>query len=84
MITDGNESKLQSTDSEKSKGEFMFVLDRSGSMDGKRMANANRALIAFLKDLPVKAFFNVISFGSHYEYLYEESQPQSKVGDAIA
>lgn len=55
------------------KGEYIFLLDRSGSMDGKRIEMAREALRLFLKSLPMDSFFNIIGFGSHYEKTFENS-----------
>lgn len=46
------------------KGEFVFLLDRSGSMSGGRMNMAKEALSLFLKSLPSDSYFNVCSFGT--------------------
>ena len=53
--------------------EYVFILDRSGSMSGARMENAKNALIFFLKSLPYNSKFNVISFGSSYTPLFPAS-----------
>ena len=37
---------------ENAKGEFMFLIDRSGSMGGSRIQKAKEALILFIKSLP--------------------------------
>ncbi len=55
--------------------EFIFILDRSGSMEGVRIRQAKLALLIFLKSLPVGSYFNVISFGSSFTQLFETSQP---------
>lgn len=60
------------------RGEFVFILDRSGSMDGSRIENARNALIFFLKSLPIDSIFNVISFGDHHYPMYSQSQKNEK------
>ena len=45
---------------------FIFFLDRSGSMDGKKMKMANDALKLFIQSLPKEAMFEIISFGSSF------------------
>ncbi len=57
------------------KGEYLFLIDRSGSMSGARMRTANEALIMFLKSMPVDSYFNIVSFGSDYKFMYKKSQP---------
>lgn len=67
-------SSLDTTfDYSQSKGEFIFIIDRSGSMSGSRIQTAKEALIFFLKSLPIDSYFNVVSFGSKYELLFPKS-----------
>jgi len=42
-------------------------------MGGGRIQKAKEALILFIKSLPQDTYFNVISFGSSYEFMFEES-----------
>ena len=62
----------------KIKAEYIFFLDRSGSMSGERIGKATQSLIIFLKSLPQDSFFNVISFGNDFEFLFPSSQKYTK------
>lgn len=54
-------------------GEFIFVLDRSGSMSNKRIEMAKKTAMLFLSSLPEDCKFNVISFGSNFEKMFTKS-----------
>ncbi|XP_039728849.1 von Willebrand factor A domain-containing protein 5A isoform X3 [Pteropus medius] len=63
-------------------GEFVFLMDRSGSMQGPmskqdksqlRIEAAKETLILVLKSLPVGCYFNVYGFGSCYEPFFHRS-----------
>ncbi|KAK5607535.1 hypothetical protein CRENBAI_016814 [Crenichthys baileyi] len=62
-------------------GEFVFLMDRSGSMDSRlnyttstsRMDSAKETLLLLLKSLPVGCYFNIYSFGSRFEHIFSES-----------
>ncbi|KAL9954847.1 hypothetical protein ACROYT_G042429 [Oculina patagonica] len=56
------------------KGEFVFVVDRSGSMSGSKNNSARETLLLFLKSLPDGCYFNVVGFGSSYTTLFKKSQ----------
>lgn len=55
--------------------EFIFVIDRSGSMSGQKIQQARDALKLFLRALPTDCTFNIIGFGSGLEALFETPQP---------
>ena len=55
--------------------EYVFLIDRSGSMSGQPIKLAVEALKLFLHSLPIGCKFNVVSFGSDYAKLFETSQP---------
>ena len=61
------------------KGEFVFVVDRSGSMSGSRNNSAKETLLLFLKSLPDGCYFNVVGFGSRYTTLFQKSQVYNDV-----
>ena len=53
-------------------GNFVFIVDRSGSMWGDRIEMAKESLIYFLKSLPnTQSKFNIISFGSTYLKVFD-------------
>ena len=49
------------------KGEFIFVVDRSGSMEGQRMYMTKDVLGKLIKLLPRNSYVNILSFGSTLE-----------------
>lgn len=53
--------------------EIVFVVDRSGSMEGK-IPTVQSALRVFLKSLPVGVMFNICSFGSTYSFMWRRSK----------
>ncbi|KAA0724672.1 A domain-containing protein 5 [Triplophysa tibetana] len=63
-------------------GEFVFVIDRSGSMDcamhngegaQMRIESAKETLLLLLKSLPMGCYFNIYGFGSNYESFFPQS-----------
>ena len=48
---------------------FIFIVDRSGSMHGKRMETAKDALKLFLRSLPLNSKFSIINFGTKHDFL---------------
>ncbi|XP_039679676.1 von Willebrand factor A domain-containing protein 5A-like isoform X2 [Perca fluviatilis] len=59
-------------------GEFVLLLDRSGSMDGSRIKSARETLLLLLKSLPIGCYFNIYSFGSCHEHIFSESVEYSQ------
>ncbi|KAJ3436993.1 von willebrand factor a domain-containing protein 5a [Anaeramoeba flamelloides] len=55
------------------KTELIFLIDRSGSMRGKRIANVRDLMNIFLHSLPDTCKFNIIGFGSSYKTLFNKS-----------
>eukprot|EP00834_Sanchytrium_tribonematis_P001037 NODE_22_length_42145_cov_1.310612.p11 type:complete len:373 gc:universal NODE_22_length_42145_cov_1.310612:29452-28334(-) len=54
--------------------ELIFLLDRSGSMDGNPTELVRSAMLVFLKSIPEDSFFNIVGFGSSFESLFPTSQ----------
>ncbi|XP_029373024.1 von Willebrand factor A domain-containing protein 5A-like isoform X2 [Echeneis naucrates] len=63
-------------------GEFVFLMDRSGSMgcstshskpEETRIGSARDTLLLLLKSLPMGCYFNVYSFGSSYQHIFPKS-----------
>ena len=65
--------------------EFIFVVDRSGSMSGGFIKSASETLVLFLKSIPPGCHFNIIGFGSRYQSLFPRSVPydQSNLDTAV-
>jgi hypothetical protein len=65
--------------------EYVFIIDRSGSMKGQSMKFAKDALQVLLRSLPAHGtFFNVASFGTHFESLWEKSQVYGEASLSVA
>jgi len=54
--------------------ELVFIIDRSGSMNGDRINAVKSALRLFLASLPQGVCFNLCSFGSSHSFLFPKSQ----------
>ncbi|KAJ7875311.1 von Willebrand factor type A domain-containing protein [Mycena olivaceomarginata] len=63
-----------------SRQEFVFMVDRSGSMGGKRIEAAKKALVIMLRALPHQdSLFQITSFGSRATSLWGQgSQPYNQ------
>ncbi|XP_058263689.1 von Willebrand factor A domain-containing protein 5A-like isoform X1 [Hemibagrus wyckioides] len=68
-------------------GEFVFVMDRSGSMSCRmhngpgaqeRIACARDTLLLLLKSLPMDCYFNIYGFGSRYNSFFPQSVQYSQ------
>ena len=55
--------------------EFIFLVDRSGSMSGSYIKSARETLVLFLKSLPEGNYFNILGFGSSYTSLFPNPVP---------
>uniref|UniRef100_A0A3Q2ZPD3 von Willebrand factor A domain containing 5A n=1 Tax=Kryptolebias marmoratus TaxID=37003 RepID=A0A3Q2ZPD3_KRYMA len=70
-----------------SSGEFVFLMDRSGSMgcpinnskpEETRISSARDTLLLLLKSLPMGCYFNIYSFGSSFEHIFPKSVEYSE------
>ncbi|HQY69314.1 MAG TPA: VIT domain-containing protein [Pseudomonadales bacterium] len=59
-------------------GEYIFLLDRSGSMAGGSIAQALDALCLALRSMEAGDAFNIIGFGSRHEMMFPHSQPYTQ------
>ncbi|XP_029993756.1 von Willebrand factor A domain-containing protein 5B1 [Sphaeramia orbicularis] len=71
-----------SSDLRKVHGEFIFLIDRSGSMSGVNINRVKDAMVVILKSLVPGCLFNIIGFGSTFKSLFTTSQNYEE--DALA
>jgi len=57
------------------KVDIVFLVDCSGSMGGSSMKLAKDALTILIRSLPSSAYFNIVRFGSTYEFVFNSSVP---------
>ncbi|KAK9954568.1 hypothetical protein ABG768_016620 [Culter alburnus] len=55
-------------------GEFIFLIDRSGSMSGVNINRVKDAMVVILKSLFPACLFNIVGFGSKFKTLFATSQ----------
>ncbi|XP_036440961.1 von Willebrand factor A domain-containing protein 5A-like [Colossoma macropomum] len=55
------------------RGEFILVMDQSGSMAGSLMRSAKETLLLLLKSLPLGCYFNIYGFGSDFKSFFPKS-----------
>ncbi|KAF0875570.1 VW5B1 protein, partial [Crocuta crocuta] len=68
----------------KTHGEFIFLIDRSGSMSGTNIHRVKDAMLVALKSLMPACLFNVIGFGSTFKTLFPSSQTYNEESVAMA
>ncbi|KAJ3207550.1 hypothetical protein HDU67_007387 [Dinochytrium kinnereticum] len=54
--------------------EIIVLVDRSGSMQGRKIQQASAALEVLLKSIPPGCYFNIIGFGSTHQPLFPASK----------
>lgn len=66
-------TKIPDESEEMTAKEFIFFLDKSGSMRGDRIEQAKKALDIFLRSLPIGSKFNVILYDNFYRSMFINS-----------
>lgn len=66
------------------KKEYIFLFDRSGSMDGSNIESSKNGLMQFLDEMKLDSnheasYFNIIGFGSTYSAMFPESQQATSI-----
>ena len=67
-----------------SRTEIIFVIDRSGSMNGRSIEQARLALLLFLRSLPAECKFNVVGFGSTFQCLFPAAVTYTDANVSVA
>ncbi|EGG15467.1 type A von Willebrand factor domain-containing protein [Cavenderia fasciculata] len=62
-----------SIDDIQTKGEFIFLIDCSGSMAGFTIEKAKKTLQILMRSLPTNSYFNIYCFGGTYKSLFQTS-----------
>ncbi|XP_055079091.1 von Willebrand factor A domain-containing protein 5B1 [Periophthalmus magnuspinnatus] len=65
-------------------GEFVFLIDRSGSMSGVNINRVKDAMVVILKSLVPGCMFNIVGFGSTFKSLFSTSQNYEEDTVALA
>uniref|UniRef100_A0A4W3H308 von Willebrand factor A domain containing 5B1 n=1 Tax=Callorhinchus milii TaxID=7868 RepID=A0A4W3H308_CALMI len=76
--------KAVQPDLRRTQGEFIFLIDRSGSMSGVNIGRVKDAMIVVLKSLVPSCLFNIIGFGSTFRTLFPASRPYNEDTLALA
>ncbi|XP_054650173.1 von Willebrand factor A domain-containing protein 5B1 isoform X2 [Dunckerocampus dactyliophorus] len=76
--------KTVRSDLRKVHGEFIFLIDRSGSMSGVNINHVKDAMVVILKSLIPGCLFNIVSFGSTFKSLFSVSQNYEEEALALA
>ena len=58
---------------------YIFIVDRSGSMSGRRMEVTKDAMKLFMQSLPPGCKFQIVSFGTTYESMVLPANPKTRV-----
>ncbi|XP_072101054.1 von Willebrand factor A domain-containing protein 5B1 [Mobula birostris] len=66
--------KSSQPDLRMAQGEFIFLIDRSGSMSGINISRVKEAMLVVLKSLVPSCLFNIIGFGSTFRTLFPASR----------
>ena len=59
-------------------GCYIFLIDQSGSMSGKRIELCSKSLLLFLQSLNKGSYFQLIGFGSSFSYYSKEPLEYNK------
>ncbi|XP_026092945.1 von Willebrand factor A domain-containing protein 5B1-like [Carassius auratus] len=65
-------------------GEFIFLIDRSGSMSGVKINRVKDAMVVILKSLFPACLFNIVGFGSKFKTLFATSQSYNEESLTLA
>jgi hypothetical protein len=63
----------QFSDSDRANDEFIFVIDCSSLMSGRRIEQTRECFSGFIRSLPASSFFNIVRFGLTFIALFPEA-----------